>query len=232
MIEESHDFESGCIIDTSVLFGATLDTDLFHEEANDLMSLLTDNQIPRWINANIKSEFLNNVRRVIIAEAAVDLYEDYGTHLPDKIYDKLRSLHRRAKEAKDSGKTFRVQEEEIKQIKKLFIEIGSTFEEPIWDLFCSNYLYGKLQSEWDQIENEMGINTISFTKGDSEGILESDLSWNEVIRIIENSGSASSDAMIINLFNASRIKLIITSDEDFADIVSELSGDDKTVCCL
>ncbi len=86
MIGDNHVFECGCIIDTSVLFGATLDTDLFHEDAIDLISLLTGNQIPRFINANIKSEFLNNARRVIIAEAAVDLYEDYGTHLPDKIY--------------------------------------------------------------------------------------------------------------------------------------------------
>ncbi len=232
ILSEKHQFEDGCLIDTSVLFGAILDTDLYHEDASEIISLMTERRIPRFINANIRSEFLNNARRVIIAEAAVDLYEDYGSLLPDKIYDKLRSLHRRANDAKDSGKTFRVQEEEIKQIKKLFQDVGATFVEPIWELFCSSYLNGKLQSEWRRVEDEMGINSISFTKGDSEGLLQSDLSWDEVIRVIENSGSASSDAMIINLFSASKLKLIITSDEDFAEVVSDFSSDDKIVCCL
>lgn len=225
-------FQNGCLIDTSVLFGASLDTDIFNEDAIQLIDILTDTRIPKFINVNIRAEFLNNARRTIVAEAALDLYEDYGSQLPEKIYNKLRSLQNRSEAAKKTGKSFRVQEEEIKQIKALFKETGSSFNEPIWEMFSSNYLHGKLQAEWDRVENEMGINTISFSDASSDNILTSDLSWKEVTHIIEASAASSSDAMIINLFNASKIKLIFTADEDFANVVSDLSDDDKVVCCL
>lgn len=49
---------------------------------------------------------------------------------------------------------------------------------------------------------------------------------------MESTGTASSDSMIINLFNASNINLIITSDEDFADVVTEMTESEKVVCYL
>lgn len=232
LLSTANQFHRGCLVDTSVLFAAIMDTDIYNEIACDLLNQLILKRVPLYINVSIRAEFLNNMRRVVIGEAAIDLYEDFGSQLPDKIFDKFRSLRNRAKEAVKQGKVFRLHEEDIRQIKILFHEVGNFYDEPIWDLFCDSYLKGKIQSEWNTVVTKLGINTLSFA-GDSKTNYQSlELAWEDVVRILESSTIGSSDAMIISHFVRSDLMLAVTADEDLADVIQAQNEPNKTVCFL
>lgn len=230
--EPSKKFANGCLIDTNILFGASYYSDSLHDLASDTIKFLIKNKIPCYVNVNIRAEFLNNFRRVVVAETMATLFRDYGSILPDKIYAKAKSLAQRADDKLKQGLAFRVQEEEIKEIKALFSEMIDASGDDLWTLYTDNYLKGKIQGEWDKVEKEFGIKTVSVRSGQVDDVFTSDLSWKEVSRIIEGSLASSADAMIINLFNSSRLDLVVTADEDFADVAAEFTENNKVICCL
>ncbi len=62
--------KSGCLIDTNVLFAANFNLDYFHDEAVEIFNILTEEKVPVYANVNIRSEFINLARRVVIVHAA------------------------------------------------------------------------------------------------------------------------------------------------------------------
>lgn len=45
LLNKPNPFASGCLIDTSVLFGATIDTDMYHEDALEIINLMIQKNI-------------------------------------------------------------------------------------------------------------------------------------------------------------------------------------------
>ena len=91
-LNESPARKLGCLIDTNILFAANFSLDHFHEESIEIFETLIDEKVPLYTNVNIRSEFINQTRKVVIVHALLDLFRDAGTDLPAEVYNKLRSL--------------------------------------------------------------------------------------------------------------------------------------------
>ena len=72
--------------------------DNFNEHA-EAFKILTEFEVPIYTNVNIRSEFIEFYRRVIIPEALIDLLEDSGENLQPMILQKLKSLRTRYRNA-------------------------------------------------------------------------------------------------------------------------------------
>ncbi len=68
----------GCFVDTSVLFSQTYPLDLFNEESERAFEVLADHGVSAFTNINVRAEFLENHRRVLIAECLIDILESWG----------------------------------------------------------------------------------------------------------------------------------------------------------
>jgi predicted nucleic acid-binding protein len=67
---------SGCFVDTSVLFSATYPLDQFNEECESIFENLAAHDVPIFTNVNVRAEFLENHRRVLIGEALIDFLNE------------------------------------------------------------------------------------------------------------------------------------------------------------
>ncbi len=59
----------GCFVDTSVLFSETYPLDRLNEESDRAFDVLVDLDVPVFTNINVRAEFLEAHRRVLIAES-------------------------------------------------------------------------------------------------------------------------------------------------------------------
>jgi hypothetical protein len=64
-----------------------------------VFDVLQRNNIPVYTNMNVRSEFINLQRRVLIAEGLVSFYAQTSAFLDGPLYDKLKKLKRRADDA-------------------------------------------------------------------------------------------------------------------------------------
>lgn len=62
-----------CFVDTSILFSSTYDSDVFNSESEMVFDLLAGMGFSIFTNINVRSEFLENHRRVLIPEILIDL---------------------------------------------------------------------------------------------------------------------------------------------------------------
>lgn len=92
--------QRGCVVDTNVLFAASFPLDAFNEWAESLVALLHKLEIPLFTNINVRSEFIDLCRRVMIPEGLVGLHcrknrhRNGGRHDRESIYS-LESSHAR-----------------------------------------------------------------------------------------------------------------------------------------
>jgi predicted nucleic acid-binding protein len=229
---QNPEIKSGCIIDTNILFAASYDLDAFHERAIEFFQKLSTLQIPCFINVNIRSEFINLTRRVILTESLMDLLHDLGQQLPQEIYLKLRSIETRINSRQKDNKNFKLQEEEIKAIRKIFVKYELSSQTDLWASFCDEYLTGKISQAWESIESPFGINFISLRGDENSAHLAGTLNWHNLDSIIEKTGIGSNDAMIINLLNSSKYIGIATLDEDIIYSIATVGDQNKFVLTL
>ncbi len=78
---KSQGTEKLCFVDTTILFAETYPLDTFHDETVVVFDLLSKAGISVVTNVNVRAEFLENHRRVLIAECLIDLLEDQGSEL-------------------------------------------------------------------------------------------------------------------------------------------------------
>jgi hypothetical protein len=69
---------------------------------------------------------------------------------------------------------------------------------------------------WQHVEESLGINYVELRAGESKQFLESDLSWENMFTLTEETCLGSNDAMILNVLNSSIFPFIISSDYDIA----------------
>lgn len=58
----------GCFVDTTILFSATYHLDSFNGESEIAFDELANSKVPPFTNINVRSEFLESHRRILIPE--------------------------------------------------------------------------------------------------------------------------------------------------------------------
>lgn len=222
------EFKKGCVVDTSILFAASYTPDFFNKESEELFEYLAELEIPLFTNINIRSEFMNKQRQVMIPEGLSDLYTSFGKSLDVVLYSKLQSNYTTVSEGRKTGKSYKLDENQIKSWRKL-LRFRQLKTNDGWIQFCSDYLKGKIETVWDKACDEFGINFLSLRDDDKPNWLTGDMNWDGMAQIIGQYGIASSDAMIINLFLNSHFPAIITADGEIAYVVEKIAPLNKFV---
>jgi hypothetical protein len=222
-IQTHPELKKGCIVDTNIVFAFSFPLDTFNEWAEEVVSTLHKLNIPIYTNLNVRSEFIDLNRRVMIPEGLVDFYEEIdGSFDEGTVIAKLKSLKTRKRKAEDEGRTFKLSDSEIKQYSELLNSIPWVDGESNWTLFCRDYFAPYIDDVWERAVKRMKINFLGTRE------IESKEFFNKV-KIVGISGLGSSDAMIVNLFQESNIPLMITADVAVKNTLLEFMASDKFV---
>ncbi len=218
----------GSFIDTTVLFSATYPLDSFNAESELAFESMASAEVVPFTNVNVRAEFLENHRRILIAECLIDFLEDFKSKLDGALFEKLKahrtSFRRKVVEEK-SNKI------DVGQIK-VFRNLLASFKSPVgngWDLFCRDYLMDRLVPIWPEAKNEFGLNFISIRSDSENDFMTSSPSWEKAVSLMGRYGMASSDAMILNMFLCSKISVLLTSDLEMAEVANKEAGERKNI---
>ena len=226
-LNESPARKLGCLIDTNILFAANFSLDHFHDESVEIFKTLMQENVPLYTNVNIRSEFINQARKVVIVHALLDLFNELGTDLPLEIYNKLRSLKTRSALKESENLLFKINDNEIEQIRNLLTNYNPTPMQDLWDWFCEDYFKGKLAAEWEWVEKDFGINFLTLRYSEDSVHLENELNWSDAVDIIEKTSIGSADAMIVNLLIQSKYQFMVSADSDIAFAMKKLKPQNK-----
>ena len=116
---ENNTFKNGCLVDTNILVSASLPIDPRNSDAEELVQQLAKLNIPLYSNVNIRAEFLEIQRRVLIPEALIEFYEANKDALDDVLTSKLRSIQSSYREAIKNKKVYKFSDDRIKEIRGL-----------------------------------------------------------------------------------------------------------------
>ncbi|MEA9358509.1 hypothetical protein SHI21_19895 [Bacteriovorax sp. PP10] len=218
----------GCFVDTTVLFSATYPLDSFNTESELIFNIISRSNVLPYTNVNVRAEFLENHRRVLIAECLIDFLEDFNTELNGTLLEKLK-LHRTSYRRKV------VEEKSIKidigQIKR-FRQLLSAFDWDKgdgWDLFCKDYLNARLKPIWTSTKEVFDLNFISIRTNNENDLMLTVPQWEEAVSLMGSYGIASNDAMILNMFLCSKIPILLTTDLEMAEVASKTSNGTKRI---
>jgi predicted nucleic acid-binding protein len=228
---EQFGIEPGCFADTGFLYAIAYDDDQFHSRANDVHDLLAENQTPIFANVISRMEFIDLIFRKQVTNGAVQVFEALGNDLSStRIFKLLRSIRDQNTAQTREKKSFKVSERQLKDLRHYISQIGGNED---WKTFCSRYCGQLLVNEWRLLESEFGLNFVEVMEGQASDLFNQDLRWADMVELMAAQGMRGPDAMILNLFSKSKFPLLITSDKDFLDCVSdELSLTDKAIFLL
>lgn len=212
-VEKCPELKQGCIVDTNVLFAASYPLDTHNDWADEVFKSLSRLEIPVYTNLNVRSEFLDLQRRVLIPEGLVTFYDSFSEKLEGKIYEKLKYLKRKAKSARDEGRVFKLNDSDIKGFIELFGHEPSNDKEiSAWTAFCKSYFAPYVAVVWNEVVKNLKVNFLGTREIESREFFERHPSWDNMLKILGDSGIGSADAMILNLFCESKLPLLITAD--------------------
>ncbi|HXH74384.1 MAG TPA: hypothetical protein VNJ08_05440 [Bacteriovoracaceae bacterium] len=218
-VEKYPELRRGCIIDTNVLFAGSYPSDTYNDWADDVFKTLNRLSIPSYTNLNVRSEFFDLHRRVLIPEGLVDFYDDLSESLDGKIYEKLKYLKRRAKDARDQGRPFKLNDSEIKEYMELLGHEPRPEGVSGWTAFCQAYFAPYITDVWEDAVKDLKVNFLGTREIESKEFFDKHPSWSNMIKILGDSGIGSADAMILNLFQESKLPLLITADKSVRNTV-------------
>lgn len=76
--QESFILKRGCVVDTSILFAASYPLHNFNSASEEFFEYASELEIPLYTNVNVRSEFINSQRQIMIPEGLSDLYTTFG----------------------------------------------------------------------------------------------------------------------------------------------------------
>lgn len=212
-LEKYSQLKQGCIVDTNLLFASSYESDHYNDWSEEVFEVLQKNAIPVYTNINVRSEFINLQRRVLIAEGLSKFYSDTSSNLDGVIYEKLKKIKRRGVDAAENGTPFKVSDSEITEFMALFGHEPLTDGPSGWTIFCKDYFEPYLNRVWPDIVKKLKINFLGTREIESKEFFDKHPSWENMITILGESGIGSADAMILNLFQESKLPLLITADK-------------------
>ena len=217
------------MVDTNLLFAAAYPKDHHNAWAEEALLELRKFSIPCFTNINVRTEFLDLSRRVLIPEGLMDFYEDCIGELPSLIDHKLKSLRTRIDKATD--RVLKMSDNEIKEWRTLMNGFMHPSGKKGWEVFCEGYLEPYFENVWEDTVKELEIKFVGTRAIDSRQYFETDPTWADANRIIGKTGIGSSDAMILNLFLCSKFKLFVSTDSDALNAMESLGGANKCILC-
>jgi predicted nucleic acid-binding protein len=220
-------FRNGCLLDTNILVSASLTIDPMNEAAELLIQKLASLKIPVYSNVNIRAEFLEIQRRVLIPECLVEFYE-ISDELEDIAAQKLKSVQTSYRKALDSKKVYKFPDERVKEFRDL-LSMKPIHGRNGWLYFCETFLAPQLNVVWDEVVALCGLNFIKIREGEVHPLLTSKVSWDGVTDIMGKNGVGSADAMILNLLLSSKLELVATADGDIQYMSDSLHSQGKFV---
>lgn len=232
LLQYNTELRRGCILDTNVVFAATYPLDTHNEWAEEILKELQRLRVITYTNINVRSEFIELSRRVLIPECLMDLYRQLSSELPEKVNLALRSLKTRMDSALKDDRAFKISDQEIKRFRSLI----NLYQPPNtlsgWEFFCLAYLLPYMRSAWPSVVENLQLEFLGTRAIESLEHFHDKPSWTEMVEIVGKFGIGAADAMIINLFLKSKFPLIVTTDSDVRDAVTKLGGEDKYVLAI
>lgn len=232
LLERYPGIRSGIVIDTNVLISATYDFDVYYEKTNELFDLIFEFGIPLYCNVNVRAEFLEAHRRIAFTEALLSFEEVVKkADLSLDLRKKLSSIRSNQKKREDTGrKPLRLGDADIKEFKAMMIRVESQ-KGNLWYVFCKEYVADQLSTIWQNAVDNFGLNFLSLRSEDLESFIDVPPSWEKTVEFMSSEGLSSSDAMIINMFQATNFELILSSDVDIGFSVKRMNRLGK-ICIL
>ncbi|MBL7670294.1 MAG: hypothetical protein JNM39_07390 [Bdellovibrionaceae bacterium] len=186
--------DQACFVDTSILFSATYDSDAFNSESETAFDLLAEADFSIFTNVNVRSEFLENHRRVLIPEILIDLLVKKGLQLDSALHEKLKSHRTSYQKRVAEEKNTKMDPIQIKMWRRLLLEYSFEGIDG-WTLFCRDFLKGKIRRIWQDTEKFFALNFISSRFGEESPYLDQIPTWDNAVDLMERYGLASFDAI-------------------------------------
>lgn len=231
LVKSQPEIRNGCIVDTNIIFATSYPLDNFNEWGEVVFKELHRLDIPIYTNLNVRSEFIDLNRRVTIPESLIDFYDDHTGILEGRVESKLKSLKTRKRKAELGERNFRLSDSEINDFAELFRQFVKKTNEDAWDVFCRIYFADYITHVWRDAVSAMKINFIGTREIEANEFFDNHPSWENMLKIVAYSGIGSSDAMIINFFQESKFKLLITADKAVKHTVINNCEKGKIVLC-
>lgn len=225
---KNEEFKNGCLVDSNVLLSVSLTIDPMNSRAEALIQRLEKLKIPLYSNVNIRAEFLEIQRRVLIPETLIEFYESNTEDLDEVLTAKLRSIQTSYREAIKNKKVYKFSDDRIKEIRTLFSSYAYGGKNA-WNFFCENFLAPQLESVWDEVVKICRLNFIKIRDGEKQPLLISKVSWDGVTQIMGRYGLGSADSMILNLLLSSKLLVVATADGDIQYTAKSLGQKGKFV---
>jgi len=213
------EFQFGCVVDTNILFGAAYPSDRLNTWADKFFSLCKSRKIPIYTNINIRSEFIDLYRRVLVIESLLMIREQYKTELSEDLEKRLKALKQRVQENLKNNKTTQISERDIKEYRNTLLTLFPSISAngyDLWNVLCHDFLEPQLKTVWQDTETSLGINFAGSRAIESAKFFTKAPNWDDATKIMGQSAMGSADAMIVNFFICSRFQILITADEQVA----------------
>lgn len=202
------------LIDTCALIAYSHGASEFSDETENLFITLRQNNFKAYTNVNIRSEYLDYQRRLIVTEALTNIAgQTKGINSFSDIQKRLKShtalVHKRAKEERPLV----LNDSDIKRFKKV---LSIQFQEipNIWLKFCEDNLKDMLQRSFNAVEKLLKLQYLSVRKDEKSPEVNGDVSWDKMLEICEISALGINDSMILNMFESTNIPFLVTTDFD------------------
>lgn len=220
--------KDGLVVDTNILISATYDGDVFFEQTNDLLDLVVENKVPLYYNVNVRAEFLEIQRRITFTDALLSFESQTKlATLPLDLSKKLKSIRsNQTKRETDGRKNLRLSESDIKDFKSLMIQ-ESVPSGNLWREFCREFIGDQLLHIWEDVEEKFGLNPLNIRNNDKDQFIVEAPIWEDAVELMSSEGLSSADAMIVNMFQSSKLEAILSSDADVGTAVESLKRADK-----
>ena len=117
--------------------------------------------MPVFTNVNVRAEYMEAHRRVLIAENLIDLLEDLESKLTGPLFEKLKSHHTAYRKKIKEERSAKMDVGQIKMFRELLSKLD-TPEGSGWEVFCKGYLHDKLMPIWEYVTDDLNVNFISL----------------------------------------------------------------------
>jgi len=218
------DVIKGCIVDTNFAVACLHHMHTFYTDANKSFKILSDKSVSLFSTHTIRSEFLDIHRKYVLTRKIVELYDENG-RWKGKVKQTLKDFLEPIVEGiRDSKEEFHfLSDNKLKDIKMEFFPKNESGKAG-WIDFCNYFLATELEDYWKQVEDSFGLNYIKIreeeTKIPESKLINEEVKWEEMIKVVGATGVGTSDAMIVNVFRCSKLPLLITTDFDVAYAVA------------
>ncbi len=218
----------GVFADTTILFSATYPSDSFNSDSENAFEILAEHAIPAIVSVNVRAEFLENHRRVYIADSLVDFLDDYEKDLGGPLLLKLQSHRKSHRKKADEERNTKLDVNQIKVFRSQLSQFNWK-DKTGWEILCHDYLKPQLTPAWSSAQSELNLNFISTRSQDRSPFLDCLPIWERAVELMGNYGLASADAMILNMFLCSNIPILLTADHEMAQCAAKESKGAKHV---